>query len=112
MRLSIFLNKVFHLNLNPNQKLSCKFNPGSYFFNMKINKAVLLQSCRRQEGEECSSYSFLSSILDGGQWLASCYVRALASGKQPWYPMYRRLGGFQSWSGHRGQNKNPLPLPG
>jgi hypothetical protein len=30
----------------------------------------------------------------------------------PRYPLYRRLGGPQSQSGHRGQRKNPLPLPG
>jgi hypothetical protein len=30
----------------------------------------------------------------------------------PRYPLDRRLGGPQNWSGHRGQRKNPLPLPG
>jgi hypothetical protein len=30
----------------------------------------------------------------------------------PRYPLYRRLGGPQSRSGHRGYRKNPLPLPG
>jgi hypothetical protein len=33
-------------------------------------------------------------------------------GKDPRYPLYRRLGGPQSRSGHRGRRKNPLPLPG
>jgi hypothetical protein len=33
-------------------------------------------------------------------------------GKDPRYPLYRRLGGPQSRSGHRGYRKNPLPLPG
>jgi hypothetical protein len=32
--------------------------------------------------------------------------------KDPRYPLYRRLGGPQSRSGHRGWRKNPLPLPG
>jgi hypothetical protein len=32
--------------------------------------------------------------------------------KDPRYPLYRRLGVPQSRSGHRGQRKNPLPLPG
>jgi hypothetical protein len=32
--------------------------------------------------------------------------------KDPRYPLYRRLGGPQSRSGHRGYRKNPLPLPG
>jgi hypothetical protein len=33
-------------------------------------------------------------------------------GKDPRYPLHRRLGGPQSRSGHRGYRKNPLPLPG
>jgi hypothetical protein len=39
---------------------------------------------------------------------ASLYPR----GKDPRYPLYRRLGGLQSRSGHRGYRKNPLPPPG
>jgi hypothetical protein len=33
-------------------------------------------------------------------------------GKSPWYPLDRRLGGPQSWSGHGGEEKNFQPLPG
>jgi hypothetical protein len=33
-------------------------------------------------------------------------------GKDPRYPLYRRLGGPQSRSGHWGYRKNPLPPPG
>jgi hypothetical protein len=33
-------------------------------------------------------------------------------GKDPQYPLDRRLGGPQSRSGHRGSRKNHLPLPG
>jgi hypothetical protein len=32
-------------------------------------------------------------------------------GKSPWYPLDRRLGGLQSWSGHSGEEKNSQPLP-
>jgi hypothetical protein len=49
-----------------------------------------------------SSYSFLTSALDGGEWSASRPGRALPRGNDPWYPLYRRLGGSQSRSGHRG----------
>jgi len=28
------------------------------------------------------------------------------------YPSYRRMGGSQSWSGHTGEEKKSLPLPG
>jgi hypothetical protein len=49
-----------------------------------------------------SSYSFLTSALDGGEWSASRPGRALPRGKDPRYPLYRRLGVPQSRSGHRG----------
>jgi hypothetical protein len=49
-----------------------------------------------------SSYSFLISALDGGEWSASRTVRALPPGKDPRYPLDRKLGGPQSRSGHRG----------
>jgi hypothetical protein len=48
-----------------------------------------------------SSYSFSTSILDGAQWSGSHPGRALAPGKGPRYPLYRRLGGPQSRSGHK-----------
>jgi hypothetical protein len=48
-----------------------------------------------------SSYSFLTSALDGGEWSASRSGRALPRGKDPRYPLYRRLDGPQSRSGHR-----------
>jgi hypothetical protein len=49
-----------------------------------------------------SSYSLLTSALDGGEWSASRLCRALPRGKDPRYPLNRRLGGPQSWSGQRG----------
>jgi hypothetical protein len=49
-----------------------------------------------------SSYSFLTSALEGGEWSASHPGRALPPGKEPRYPLYRRLGGPQSRSGCRG----------
>jgi hypothetical protein len=48
-----------------------------------------------------SSYSFLTSARDGGEWSASCPGCALPWGKDPRYPLYRRLGGPQSQSGLR-----------
>jgi hypothetical protein len=48
-----------------------------------------------------SSYSFLTSALDGDEWSASFPGRALPRGKDPRYPLYRRLDGPQSRSGHR-----------
>jgi hypothetical protein len=49
-----------------------------------------------------SSYSFTTSALDADEWSASRPGRALSPGKDPRYPLYRRLGTPQSRSGHRG----------
>jgi hypothetical protein len=52
---------------------------------------------------------FLTSALDG------CVVIFMAQplyswGKSFWYPLERRLGGSQSWSGHGGkETKKPAP---
>jgi hypothetical protein len=48
------------------------------------------------------SYSFLTTALDGGECSASRPGHALSRGKDPRYPLYRRLGGPQTRSGHRG----------
>jgi hypothetical protein len=48
-----------------------------------------------------TSYSFLTSALDGGEWSASRSGRALPPGKGPRYPLDRRLGGNQSRSRRR-----------
>jgi hypothetical protein len=49
----------------------------------------------------CGLYSFLTLALDGGEWSASCPVSVLPPGKGPQSPLDRRLGGPQSWSGHK-----------
>jgi hypothetical protein len=53
-------------------------------------------------GRRYSSYSFLTSALDGGEWSASRPGRALPPGKDLQYPLDIRLGGPQSRSGRRG----------
>jgi hypothetical protein len=52
-------------------------------------------------GWRYSSYSLLTSALDGGERSASRPGRALLRGKDTRYPLYRRLGGPQSRSGQR-----------
>jgi hypothetical protein len=49
-----------------------------------------------------SSYTFLTSVLDGVTWSAFRPGHALPLGNDPQYPLDRRLGGPQSWSGHKG----------
>jgi hypothetical protein len=56
-----------------------------------------------------SSCLFPTLAQDGGEWLVSCPGYTLLLGKDPQYPLDRRLGGPQSWSGQR-LEKNPLPL--
>jgi hypothetical protein len=58
-----------------------------------------------------SSTHSLTSVLDGGQWSTS-RPGALPQGKNPWYPLDRRLGGPQSRSGRGGEDKNSQPPPG
>jgi hypothetical protein len=48
-------------------------------------RAVRLPSYRREGRKEYSSYSFLTSALDGGEWAARP-GSALAPGKDPRYP--------------------------
>jgi hypothetical protein len=55
---------------------------------------------------------FLASSLDGCGWSASRLGRFILQGKNPRYPLDRRLGGPQSRSGRCGLEKNLLPLPG
>jgi hypothetical protein len=49
-----------------------------------------------------SSYSFLTSTLDGVNGQRHAPAALYPRGKNPRYPLDRRLGGPQSWSGHRG----------
>ena len=56
-------------------------------------------------------HSFLSSALDGGEWLTSRPGR-FNPGKQPRYLLNRKLGGTQSRSGDFAEENDLLPLPG
>jgi len=57
---------------------------------------------------EVKLHTFLASALDGGEWSAS-HISHFPHGNNPWYPLYRRLGGPQSQSGCSGEKKNPSP---
>jgi hypothetical protein len=58
-------------------------------------------------------WRYISTITDLGtrwRWAVnftfwSLYIR----GKSPWYPLYRRMGGYQSGSGHCGEEKILAP---
>jgi hypothetical protein len=53
-----------------------------------------------------SSYSSSTSALAGSEWSAPHPGYALASGKDPQYPLYRRLGGPQNRCGQRLEEKS------
>jgi hypothetical protein len=57
-----------------------------------------------------SSYSFTTSALYGVSGQGYAPDAFYPQGKDPRYPLYRRLGGPQSRSGHRAYRKNLLPL--
>jgi hypothetical protein len=63
------------------------------------SKAVPISSCTRQRGKEFSFYSFLTSALYAGEWSASRPGRALSPEKDRQYPLDRRIGGAESYSG-------------
>jgi hypothetical protein len=57
--------------------------------------------CRRQGGRMYSSYLFFASALDGVSGQHHAPAALYHRGKEPGrYPLERRLGGPQSWSGH------------
>lgn len=56
-------------------------------------------------------HAFLTLAVVGGEWLAS-YPGHFTPKEGPQRPFCRGLDGFQSWSGHRGEEKNLLIVPG
>jgi hypothetical protein len=49
-----------------------------------------------------NSNSFITSALDRGEWSETRTGRAFPRVQDHRYPLDSRLGGPQSWSGHRG----------
>jgi hypothetical protein len=80
--------------------LYCSLVP---FYNPpKVSKSRYTPYMRLGE-RRYSSYSFLTSALERGEWSASHPGRDLPPGERAApYPLYRRLGGPQSRSGRRG----------
>jgi hypothetical protein len=62
-------------------------------------------------GERCSSYSFSTSALNGGEWSASHPGRTLAPGKRPLVPIVQEAGWAPElvWTHARGKILVPLP---
>jgi hypothetical protein len=81
----------------------CLVGEDTYYFSIGKGKGIPLHAMKAPGGERrYSSYSFSTLAQDGGEWSASHPGRALPLGKDPWYPLDRRLGRPQNWSGRRG----------
>jgi hypothetical protein len=72
--------------------------------NFKENIEVYLSLClinyhpvKTYEGVEVEFHPFLTSAIDGSEWLASHSGR-LSPVKEPRCPLDSRLGGLQKWS--------------
>jgi len=70
------------------------------------NKAVPLHAMMALGGRGGVAPTILDLGTRWGEWSASRPGRALPRGKDPRYPLDRRLGGLQSRSGRRGWRKN------
>jgi hypothetical protein len=94
----------------------CETNASFMFLNTARTASCIKLSHYHHAGDKgkrrYSSYSFLTSALDKGEWSASHPGHALSLGKDPQYSLDWRLGGPQSRSGHRGHRKNPMSLLG
>jgi hypothetical protein len=74
-------------------------------------KSFLSTPWRHIARVEVQFHYVLTFTLDRSEWSTS-HPSHFTHGKEPWYPLNRRLGGPQNWSGHFGKKKNLLPLPG
>jgi hypothetical protein len=52
---------------------------------------------------KCSSYSFLTSALDGGEWSTSCPGHTLTRGKDPPLPIYNGYEAGWAWTEAKGK---------
>jgi hypothetical protein len=79
------------------------------------NLVPLLNGVPRHEDVwevEVYLHAFLTSELDGREWLASRLGRFIPDKRTHRYPLVMRLGGPQSRSGRGGEDKNPCPPSG
>jgi hypothetical protein len=85
--------------------------------NFRFHSSIYLEEMRKgiYKGKSCPCSRFIeydASALDGGEWLASRPSCLTPGRESPHYPLDRKLGAHQNWSGCCGIQKNILPLPG
>jgi hypothetical protein len=98
-------------------KMNCSSWPAHsypYDFHLRSKRVKLshYKPCRSWQEIGYSSYSLLTSALDGVSGQRHAPSVLYPREKDPRYPLDRRVSGLQTRSGHRGYKKNPLPLPG
>jgi hypothetical protein len=74
----------------------------SLFQKLAKARAFSLHATEALGGRKYSSYLFSTSALHGLRGQRHAQAALQSRGKGPRYPLYRRLGGPQSRSGHRG----------
>jgi hypothetical protein len=77
----------------------------------KKKKFLVSTSWRRIAEADVQLHPFLTSALNGGEWLIS-WPRRCTLGLKKWYPQNRGLGGARGRSKRFGENKNVLPPTG
>jgi hypothetical protein len=99
-----YVNKMITSHLNTGHDLSLKEDKKNTdawkWSKVKVKLSHYFHAGIKRE-RRYSSYSFLTSVVNGDEWSVSCSGCTLSPGKDPLFPLYRRLGGPQSWSGHR-----------
>ena len=74
------------------------FNKWNFRVKSENGKIVPVPTRRRIPGVEIQNHSFLTSAVGEGEWSVSCPGH-YTIGKEPRYPLKRRMGGPQSQSG-------------
>jgi hypothetical protein len=104
---------IFGSSIDSGWKFMFRVSTYNLYHMTNTYKSVLLLTMQALRGRgDTDLTQLLTSTLDAGEWSVSLPQPRFTPGKDPWYPLDKRLGGPQSWSGHRGQRKNPLPLLG
>lgn len=76
------------------------------------DKVVHMHAMRAYGEVEVQLHSFVTCVLDEGEWSASRLICLAPAKRAPSTPKHSRLGRHQSQSGRCGEQKNLLPWPG
>jgi hypothetical protein len=107
-----WMNVIYLLNYEGMSKSWGTFKKSTFIVNIKVKLSLCLTKHHAMK-MYWGSGSIAPRILDldtRWRWVVSLTPRPLYSqGKNPWYPLDRKLGGHQSQSGRGGEDKNSQP---